>query len=99
MSLHAKLQQRAADNKPIRIGLIGNGGRCGVAARYAMYLPSPVTNGVHSSPLPGVITTGCALSTGTFTMCRRSTSSASVPALPAKTMYVRSALIETYSAM
>jgi len=42
MSLHAKLQQRAAENKPIRIGLIG-AGKFG-----SMYLAQvPRTPGVH----------------------------------------------------
>ena len=42
MSLHAKLQQRAADGKPVRIGLIG-AGKFG-----SMYLSQvPRTPGVH----------------------------------------------------
>ena len=42
MSLHAKLQQRAADGKPVRIGLIG-AGKFG-----SMYLAQiPRTPGVH----------------------------------------------------
>src|SRR5438309_10327240 len=42
MSLFAKLQQRAADNKPVRIGLIG-AGKFG-----SMYLAQvPNTPGVH----------------------------------------------------
>jgi len=42
MSLHAKLQQRAADGKPVRIGLIGAGKFC------SMYLAQiPRTPGVH----------------------------------------------------
>src|SRR6478735_2034831 len=42
MSLHSKLQQRAADNKPIRVGLIG-AGKFG-----SMYLAQvPRTPGVH----------------------------------------------------
>ena len=53
---------------PLAAITVGNGGRCAVAAMYAMYLPSPVTNGVHSRPLPGVSTIGSARSTGTFMM-------------------------------
>ncbi|MEO5772221.1 MAG: flagellar biosynthesis protein FlgA, partial [Burkholderiaceae bacterium] len=42
MNLHAKLQQRQADNKPIRIGIIG-AGKFG-----SMYLAQiPRTPGVH----------------------------------------------------
>ena len=42
MNLYTKLQQRAADNKPIRIGLIG-AGKFG-----SMYLAQiPKTPGVH----------------------------------------------------
>ena len=42
MSLHAKLQQRAAEGKPIRVGLIG-AGKFG-----SMYLAQvPNTPGVH----------------------------------------------------
>src|SRR4051812_41311817 len=52
----------------------GSGGRCAVAPRNTMMLLSPVNAGVHSSPVPGVSTSGAARSIGTRTMWRRSMS-------------------------
>ena len=47
MNLHSKLQQRAAEGRPIRIGLIG-AGKFG-----SMYLAQvPRTPGVHLGALP-----------------------------------------------
>jgi predicted homoserine dehydrogenase-like protein len=67
MNLHAKLQQRAADRRPVRVGLIG-AGKFG-----SMYLAQvPRTPGVHlvgiadlsagrpSAPLPPRSTRRCA---------------------------------------
>jgi hypothetical protein len=78
---------------------IGSGGRCAVAPMYATERPSPVTTGVHSSPVPGVSTSGAARSTGTRTTCRRSRSSGVEPAFAVKSSERRSGLKLMYSAM
>ena len=52
MSLHAKLQQRAAEGRPVRVGLIG-AGKFG-----SMYLAQiPRTPGVHLAAIGGASAT------------------------------------------